>query len=90
MEQGEPAAIRDCFKLNDHLEASTMDKLQSARFEIPLAYVHDRFILALGGKTAKTQGTRRCEAYDTEMNHWFQIDALPITCVSTTAVVMND
>lgn len=53
--------------------------------------MHDRFILAIGGKTSKTQGTRRCEAYDTVTNHWFQIDSLPITFTSMTgAVVMSD
>lgn len=61
-----------------------------ARFEIPLALVHDRFILALGGKTNKTNGTRRCEAFDTVCNHWFQIETLPVTCVRATAVVLND
>jgi len=90
LQDGAPTAIRDCFQFNEYLEAKPIDKLQSGRFEIPLALVHDRFILAMGGKTTKIQGTRRCEALDTVTNHWFQIDSLPITCVSTTAVVMND
>ena len=68
-----------------------------ARFEIPLALVHDRFILALGGKKGKGKGaqgqaetTKLCEAYDSVTNHWFQIDSLPFTCSGTSAVVMND
>ena len=91
MEQNEPVALRDCIHLNENLQATHKDSLQSSRFEIPLALVHDRFILAIGGKTNKTMGTRRCEAYDTVTNHWFQIDALPLTYTSGTgAVVMND
>ena len=91
LEQGEPQTLRECVMLNENLQATQKDQLQSPRFEIPLALVHDRFILAIGGKTNKTSGTRRCEAYDTVTNHWFQIDSLPITITSATgAVVMND
>lgn len=63
--------IRDCFQFNNKLEAKLRDTLAQARFDIPLALVHDRFILALGGKTSGTNGTRRCEAFDTVCNHWF-------------------
>mmetsp|Transcript_42448 Transcript_42448/g.55989 ORF Transcript_42448/g.55989 Transcript_42448/m.55989 type:complete len:118 (+) Transcript_42448:1445-1798(+) len=68
-----------------------MDSLQSPRFDIPLALVHDRFLLAIGGKTNNSQAgkTRRCEAYDTVANHWFHIDSLPASVVDTNAVVMN-
>ena len=69
-----------------------MDSLQSPRFDIPLALVHDRFLLAIGGKTNNTQvgRTRRCEAFDTVANHWFHIDSLPAAYVDTSALVMNN
>lgn len=57
--------------LNEYLKASQMDTMQSSRFDIPLALVHDRFILAMGGKTSLMQATSRCEAYDTVTDHWF-------------------
>ena len=67
-----------------------MESLQASRFEIPLALVHDRFILAIGGKTSKNYATTRLEAYDIVMNHWFMIESLPETVTGTSAVVMND
>ena len=69
--------------------AMEMDSMQAPRYDIPLALVHDRFILAMGGKTSTTK-TRRCEAYDTVTNHWFQIDSLPALIVDTSAVVLNN
>lgn len=52
--------------------------------------MHDRFILAIGGKTSKTKATIRCEAYDIVMNHWFSVEPLPETVTGTSAVVMNE
>ena len=77
LENSEQVPIRECVRINDYLETAQMDQLQMARFEIPLALVHDRFILALGGKKGKGKGqdktetTKLCEAYDTVTNHWF-------------------
>ena len=77
--------------IDENLRAVDMDSMQSPRFEIPLALVHDRFILAIGGKTSHAANgkTRRCEAYDTLTNHWFQIDSLPTLIVETSAIVLN-
>ena len=56
LENSEQVPIRECVRINDYLETAQMDQLQMARFEIPLALVHDRFILALGGKKGKGKG----------------------------------
>ena len=92
LNQGKIEPLRCCYALNDQLQAVEMDSLQSPRFDIPLALVHDRFILAIGGKTNNSQvgRTRRCEAFDTVANHWFHIDSLPATFVDTSAVVLNN
>lgn len=41
-----------------------------ARFDVPLALVHDQIVIALGGKTSKEYGTKRVDAYDTESDTW--------------------
>ena len=63
--------VRDCLQLNEFLETSKKDSMQASRFDIPLGFVHNRFILAMGGKTSTQKSTMRCEAYDTVMDHWF-------------------
>ena len=64
--------------------------MPTARFDTPLALVHDQVIIALGGKTSKFHGTKRCEAYDTLKDQWVDLTPLPFFCVNTTAVVMKD
>ena len=89
--QGLASPVSSCVMIDESLRALEMDSMQSPRFDIPLALVHDRFILAIGGKTSNAANgkTRRCEAYDTVSNHWFQIDSLPALTVDTSAVVLN-
>ena len=48
------------------LEMSQLARMPTGRFDTPLALVHDKIIIALGGKTSKYHGTKRCEAFDTE------------------------
>lgn len=64
--------------------------MTTARFDSPLALVHDRVILVLGGKTDKYHGTKKCDAYDTLSDKWYSVATLPFFCVNTTAVVMKD
>ena len=70
---GKPEPIRSCALIDENLRTIEMESMQLPRFEIPLALVHDRFILAIGGKTNSTAAgkTRRCEAYDTVSDQWF-------------------
>ena len=67
-----------------------MEKMVSARFGSPLAWVHRRFILALGGFMKSGDSTVDCECFDTFTNHWFRISALPFPVSNTTAIVMNN
>ena len=60
------------------------------RFGSPLALIHQRFILTLGGFTTKGDQTTECEAYDTVTNHWFHTVPLPFQVANTTAVVMSN
>ena len=64
--------------------------MPTARFDTPLALVHDKVVIAHGGKTSRNHGTKRCEAYDTVTDTWTRIADLPFFCVNTTAVVMKD
>lgn len=63
--------------------------MPTARFDTPVALVHDKVILALGGKMSKYRGTIRCEAYDTVGDQWHTMQPLPFFCVNTSAVVMR-
>ena len=65
-------------------------RMPTARFDTPLALVHDKVVIALGGKTSKYHGTKRCEAFDSVSGQWFNVAALPFFCVNTTAVVMKE
>lgn len=51
--------------INADLEMSQLARMPTARFDTPLALVHDKVVIALGGKTSKYHGTKRCEAFDT-------------------------
>ena len=66
-----------------------MERMETARFGSPLAYVHNRFILALGGFSKTSEMMTECEAYDTMSNHWFRIAPLPFPVANTSAVVMK-
>lgn len=67
------------------------EPMMRARFGSPLALVHQRFILALGGFISlANEQTSNCEAFDTETNHWFEIAPMPFPISNTNAVVMND
>jgi len=64
--------------------------METARFGTPLALVHSRYILALGGFAKTSEMMIDCEAFDTMSNHWFRIASLPFPVANTTAVVMKD
>lgn len=64
--------------------------MPTARFDTPLALVHDQIIITLGGKTSKYHGTKRCEAFDTQSGSWINVAPIPFFCVNTTAVIMKE
>ena len=82
--------LKDCFRIDKQFTVTAQERMEVARFGSPLALVHSRFLLALGGFTTKGEETKECEAFDTVTNHWFRISALPFPVANTTAVVMND
>jgi len=82
--------LRDCFRIDRQLTVAPQERMEVARFGSPLALVHSRFLLALGGFTTKGDQTMECEAFDTRTNHWFRLAALPFPVANTTAVVMNN
>ena len=83
-------AQRDCLMINPDLEMSQLARMPTARFDTPLALVHDKVVIALGGKTSKYHGTKRCEAFDTTTGQWVNVAPIPFFCVNTTAVVMKE
>jgi hypothetical protein len=66
------------------------ERMQTARYGATLALIRDRFVLALSGMTGRSKTTRTCEAYDTQTNHWFSIQDLPVALCNTSATVMNN
>ena len=82
--------LRDCFRVNRKLSIMAQEKMEVARFGSPLALVHDRFVLAMGGFTINNEPTSQCEAFDTVSNRWFRIAELPFAVANTTAVTMNN
>lgn len=49
------------------MEVEEKESLKVPRYSVPLALVKDRYILTIGGLTAKNKNTDLCEAYDTLM-----------------------
>ena len=47
--------LRDCFRVNKKLSVLPQERMEVARFGSPLALVHDRFILAMGGFTTNNE-----------------------------------
>ena len=72
------------------MEDVDQEQMSKARYGSPLALVHERFILALGGYTNNSELTLHCEAFDTQSNYWFKIKALPFPTSNTTAIVMDE
>lgn len=86
----ENQVLRDCFLIDLRMQVVQQEKMEIARFGSPLALVHDRYILALGGFTRTNDQTMDCEAFDTLTNHWFRIYSLPYPVANTSAIVMNN
>lgn len=82
-------ALKDCLKIENDMLTTAKPKMHSARFDTPLALVYDRYILALGGKTSKQHGTKRCEVFDSATNVWQNIAPTPFFCVNSSTVVLK-
>ena len=87
---GQAQVLHDMLMIDANMSVYERDQMKTGRFLAPLALIRDRFILALGGFTSRTQPTKTCECYDTITNFWFNINSLPSQSVNTTAVVMNE
>ena len=48
-QNNENQVVRDCFKIDKQMVVTKLEKMLTPRFGSPLAYVHERFIMALGG-----------------------------------------
>ena len=66
-----------------------MAPMHMARFDTPVAVTWDRYILAIGGKTSRQHGTKRCEIYDTLSDQWHHLPAIPFFCVNVAAIVIK-
>ena len=88
---GEIQVLHDCQAIDANLTVYERDKMKTARYGSPLALIRDRFILAISGCTGRSSSsmTKTCEAYDTQTNHWFPIQDLPVAVSNTSAIVMN-
>lgn len=64
--------------------------MKVARYSITLALVKDRYILSLGGMTAKTKHSEICEIYDTVMQQSYSLPSLEKARSNTSAIVMKD
>ena len=81
--------LQDCFSIDKNMQVKQRAKMMTPRFGSPLALVHNRFILALGGFSRKNEAIVHCEAYDTVTNYWFGFSDLPFNISNTTPVVMG-
>ena len=64
--------------------------MKVGRYNIPLALVKDRFILAIGGMLAKTKMTEHCEIFDSLTNNWYAMPSLEKARSCTSACVINN
>ena len=48
-QNNENQVVRDCFKIDKQMVVTKLEKMLTPRFGSPLALVHERFIMALGG-----------------------------------------
>jgi len=76
--------------IDDNLKAFDKEPMKIGRFNIPLALIKDRFILALGGMTSKSKSTEQCEIYDCLSNNWYPVHNLEKARSCTSACVIND
>lgn len=86
----EIVALNDCLMIDANLAVYEREKMKIGRYGAALALVRDRFLLALSGCTGDGKKTRHCEAYDTQTNHWFPLQNLPVSMSNTSTVVMNN
>jgi hypothetical protein len=82
--------LKQCFCIDANMSIYDRESMSMGRYNMPLALVRDRFILACGGQTSENTATNTCEAFDIDTNTWFSIAPLKQPMSNTSAVVMNN
>ena len=62
--------------------------MKAPRCSIPLALVHDRWILAIGGLIGRAKPCTLVSAFDTIANAWFDCQSITTPRYNTQAIVM--
>lgn len=75
--------------IDANLNVSEGAPMKAPRCSIPLALLHDRWILAVGGMSGRTQPTTMVSGYDTQANIWFDCTALTTPRANCTAIVQE-
>jgi hypothetical protein len=64
--------------------------MDTPRFNVPLAFVQERFVCVLGGLSQPGIPSLTCEGYDIVKSIWFKMKPIEDPRYSTTAVVMDN
>jgi len=77
-------------KIENNFKVTEMPGMGHERFNVPLAFVQERFICALCGLLQPNNPSLTCEGYDIVKSIWFKMRSIEAPRYSTTAVVMNN
>jgi len=79
-----------CLRIDNNFKLTELAPRPTAAYNVPVAFVGERFICAHGGQISSNKATTECEAFDIVKCKWFKIQPLPQPRYSTSAVVMNN
>ena len=65
------------------------EPMKTARYNIALSLVIDKYIFAIGGNISKGKPTDLVEVYDTSANTWYPVGSLNKARSSTSACAIN-
>jgi hypothetical protein len=80
---------KNCLEIDGNMNMSEKEPMKVGRFNIALALIIDKFIIAIGGCTAKGKATDLVEVYDTALNIWYPVGSLNKARSCTTACPIN-
>jgi hypothetical protein len=78
-----------CRSIDANLQVTDRAPLPEARCSIPLALVHDKWILAIGGMKGSSEPSNAVTAYDVERNEWHVMRDLTSPRTNCSAIIQG-
>lgn len=64
-------------RIDNNLKLTELDPMHVPRYNVPVTFVNERFICALGGQKSANQATSDCEVFDIVKSKWLKIQPMP-------------